>query len=191
MSFNSNIHSKRFTSDILPQSQTLLQSNFATVRIKTPSPLQSISYKQAHKLTRSQLFLNPWNGVSMAWAWRCDWAQHRVSKTKKLVSRVCVVSCSLSVTSLSLKHHAFDKTACFFQNWLKVITRPRKITFPPHIFYTTVQSFGIRNIYFFRDVSYAHQGCIYLIKNTIKTVKYYFNLKPLFWIRFFFKYLFL
>ncbi len=55
MSFNSNIHSKSFTSDILPQSQSFLQSNFATARIKTPSPLQSISYKQAHKLTRSQL----------------------------------------------------------------------------------------------------------------------------------------
>ncbi len=32
---------------------------------------------------------------------------------------------------------------------------------------------------FLKDVSYAHQGCIYLIKNTVKDYneKYYYNLK--------------
>jgi len=30
------------------------------------------------------------------------------------------------------------------------------------------------------EVSSAHQGCVYLIKNTVKIVKYYYNLKELF-----------
>ncbi len=28
-----------------------------------------------------------------------------------------------------------------------------------------------------KEVSFAHQGCIYLIKNIVKTVKYYYNFK--------------
>ncbi len=39
--------------------------------------------------------------------------------------------------------------------------------------YTTVQSFGISKK--FLKVSSAHRGCIYLIKNTVKTVQYYYN----------------
>ncbi len=35
----------------------------------------------------------------------------------------------------------------------------------------TIQKFGVREyLMFWKDVSYAHQGCIYLIKNTVKTV---------------------
>ncbi len=35
----------------------------------------------------------------------------------------------------------------------------------------TIQKFGVRDdLMFCKDVSYAHQGCIYLIKNTVKTV---------------------
>jgi len=32
--------------------------------------------------------------------------------------------------------------------------------------YTTVQKFGVFTA--FKRISYAHQGCIYLIKNTVK-----------------------
>ncbi len=35
----------------------------------------------------------------------------------------------------------------------------------------TIQKFGVRDdLMFCKDVSYAHQGCIYLIKNTVKTI---------------------
>ncbi len=35
------------------------------------------------------------------------------------------------------------------------------------VMYTTVQKFGIKKIFnVFKEVSYAYQSCIYLIKNT-------------------------
>ncbi len=42
-----------------------------------------------------------------------------------------------------------------------------------------IQSFGAIGFVMFLKVSYAHQGCIYLIRNTVKTntVKYYYNVK--------------
>ncbi len=47
--------------------------------------------------------------------------------------------------------------------------------------YTTGQKFGIIKMFqFLKEVSYAHQGCIHLINNTVKKsnmVKYYFNLR--------------
>ncbi len=47
--------------------------------------------------------------------------------------------------------------------------------------HTAAQKFGISKIFlmFFKEMSYAHQGCIYLIKiqkNTCNFVKYYGNL---------------
>ncbi len=40
------------------------------------------------------------------------------------------------------------------------------------ITYTTIQKFGVSNILMFlKEVSYIHQGCIYLIKITVKIVK--------------------
>ncbi len=34
--------------------------------------------------------------------------------------------------------------------------------------------FGVKNV--FKEIAYAHQGCIYLILNTIETVlKYYYK----------------
>ncbi len=38
--------------------------------------------------------------------------------------------------------------------------------------HTTIQKFGVGKIIlmFLKEVSYAYQGCIYLIKNTVKTV---------------------
>ncbi len=45
---------------------------------------------------------------------------------------------------------------------------------------TAAQTFGISTIYGFKEDYSAHQGWIYLIKNTEKNgniVKYYFNLK--------------
>ncbi len=34
-----------------------------------------------------------------------------------------------------------------------------------------IQKFGVSKIFFMKEVSSAHQGCISLIKNTVKTVK--------------------
>ncbi len=38
--------------------------------------------------------------------------------------------------------------------------------------HTTIQKFGVGKIIlmFLKEVSYAYQGCIYLMKNTVKTV---------------------
>ncbi len=52
--------------------------------------------------------------------------------------------------------------------------------------YSTVQKFVVSKI-FLKDVFYFHQSCIYLIKNTVKTVKYYYNLKWLFSVWIYFK----
>ncbi len=52
-----------------------------------------------------------------------------------------------------------------------------------NVFWETVniQKFGIgKSIFMFlKEVSCAHQGCIYLIRNALKSniVKYYYNLK--------------
>ncbi len=45
------------------------------------------------------------------------------------------------------------------------------------ILYITVENFGVRCLMFWKEVSYAQQGCIYLIKMTVNIVKYYYNLK--------------
>jgi len=49
-------------------------------------------------------------------------------------------------------------------------------------FYVLILPFKICKIFsiFFKVVSYAHQGCNYLTENTVKTVKYYNNLKDKF-----------
>ncbi len=46
------------------------------------------------------------------------------------------------------------------------------------IFMTNSQKFEIITIIFMflKEVSSAHQGCIYLVKNTVKIVKYYYYL---------------
>ncbi len=41
------------------------------------------------------------------------------------------------------------------------------------LFYTIVQKFGVckaLRFMFLKEVSYAHHGCIYLIKNTVKAI---------------------
>ncbi len=47
--------------------------------------------------------------------------------------------------------------------------------------HTPIQKFGVSMFFFMflKEVSYAHQSCIYLFKNTvyIVIVKYYYNLK--------------
>ncbi len=47
--------------------------------------------------------------------------------------------------------------------------------------YTAIQCLGsVKFVMFFKEASSAHQGCIYLMKNTEKNsniVKYYWNLK--------------
>ncbi len=66
----------------------------------------------------------------------------------------------------------------FKSNLLQVIYTPPPPP-PTHThtdLYTAVQKYGISKM--FNGVSYAHQGCIYLIKNTEKNsnnVKYYCN----------------
>ncbi len=51
------------------------------------------------------------------------------------------------------------------------------IIFPNMIY--AVQKFEVGKMFlmFLKEVSYAHQDCIYLIKNTVKIVKIYWNLK--------------
>ncbi len=47
-------------------------------------------------------------------------------------------------------------------------------------FYLQLESLGsVRFLIFLKEASYAHQGCIYLIKNAVisNIVKYYYNLK--------------
>ncbi len=47
------------------------------------------------------------------------------------------------------------------------------------ITYTTIQKFGVSNILMFlKEVSYIHQGCIYLIKITVK-IAMLWNIKKL------------
>ncbi len=67
------------------------------------------------------------------------------------------------------------QSVCSLQYSVVYSTCSRPIWFLFYI-YTAVQKFGISKI--FNGVSDAHQGCIYLIKNTEKNsnvVKYYFN----------------
>ncbi len=45
--------------------------------------------------------------------------------------------------------------------------------------YTIIQKLGVGKILFFWKVSFAHQGCIYLIKK-LNIVKYHYNLKEQF-----------
>ncbi len=48
-----------------------------------------------------------------------------------------------------------------------------------HLHVCAGQKFKIIKMYL-KEVSSAHQGCFYLIRNTVKIVKYYCNLKQLF-----------
>ncbi len=55
---------------------------------------------------------------------------------------------------------------------ITILKKPVCLSFYGGLFaqiYTAVQKFGIRkNFNIFKEVSSAHQGCIYLIKNTEK-----------------------